>query len=402
MGSNRGRSWFIFSLFFIFQWHIPIRLEAQGQNNTFDPSQPHDPVLLIHGLHIPDIPLRFDDDYESTWDSLSADLVNEGWDDGGVIGVGLPDTNRSADFYKIRLSSGDNLTFKKQGQEVQEAIEKIIRITQKPKVVLVGFSMGGLSARAYLQDQGNSAKASALITIMTPHSGSYLAFFSDESEIKSWFLELIDPLQVSPVVEGVLDFIESPASNYLRPCHPLLTELNSQIHRMPLHIPYVNVVSQLPWDDKRTAVYTFFSWYRDAYEKCQGAIGSESGEIGSESLLIKGDGIVPVVSQTLLYTVLNTRNIQNLNWERNANISYKSGLEIFHYKATKKIEFIEAVKQALQEVLTKISPVDNASYSLVVELSPNPIQFDDVSETAVTALLLNGSNPVPNETITFS
>ncbi len=43
------------------------------------------------------------------------------------------------------------------------------------RFVLVGFSMGGLVGRSYLQDLGGAARCDALITIATPHHGTLMA-----------------------------------------------------------------------------------------------------------------------------------------------------------------------------------------------------------------------------------
>lgn len=43
------------------------------------------------------------------------------------------------------------------------------------RFVLVGFSMGGLVSRLYLQDLGGAARCDGLITISTPHHGTEMA-----------------------------------------------------------------------------------------------------------------------------------------------------------------------------------------------------------------------------------
>lgn len=44
------------------------------------------------------------------------------------------------------------------------------------KFALIGFSMGGIICRYYLQEQGGIARVNKLITISTPHHGSYLSY----------------------------------------------------------------------------------------------------------------------------------------------------------------------------------------------------------------------------------
>jgi triacylglycerol esterase/lipase EstA (alpha/beta hydrolase family) len=55
-------------------------------------------------------------------------------------------------------------------------IEEICRKTGQQKLIIVGHSMGGLVARAYLRDHG-AARVARVITLGTPHRGTGLARF---------------------------------------------------------------------------------------------------------------------------------------------------------------------------------------------------------------------------------
>jgi pimeloyl-ACP methyl ester carboxylesterase len=55
-----------------------------------------------------------------------------------------------------------------------EEIERVCAQTRASRVVLIGHSMGGLIARAYLRDHG-AARVARLITLGSPHHGSTLA-----------------------------------------------------------------------------------------------------------------------------------------------------------------------------------------------------------------------------------
>ncbi|MGO8739427.1 esterase/lipase family protein [Rhodoblastus sp.] len=57
---------------------------------------------------------------------------------------------------------------------LDEEVERLLAATGAAKVVLVGHSMGGLIARAYLARRGRD-RVAALITTGTPHHGSKLA-----------------------------------------------------------------------------------------------------------------------------------------------------------------------------------------------------------------------------------
>ena len=57
---------------------------------------------------------------------------------------------------------------------IERAVTELLVRTGAPAVALIGHSMGGLAARAYLRRHG-SARISALVTIGTPHRGTFHA-----------------------------------------------------------------------------------------------------------------------------------------------------------------------------------------------------------------------------------
>ncbi len=59
-------------------------------------------------------------------------------------------------------------------RQLSGEVERVCRQTQVRQVVLVGHSMGGLVARAYLRDFG-VARVARVITLASPHHGSELA-----------------------------------------------------------------------------------------------------------------------------------------------------------------------------------------------------------------------------------
>ncbi|WP_136668127.1 alpha/beta fold hydrolase [Flavobacterium sp. H122] len=65
----------------------------------------------------------------------------------------------------------------KQGAALKRVIERILQITDKDKVILVGHSMGGLCSREYIQNSENRQSdgkhhVAKLLTLGTPHGGS--------------------------------------------------------------------------------------------------------------------------------------------------------------------------------------------------------------------------------------
>ncbi len=78
-------------------------------------------------------------------------------------------------------------------EELHGHIERIVAATGQPRVVLVGHSMGGLIARAYIARHG-SRRVARLVTLGSPHHGTALARLGSganarEMEPGSAFLE---------------------------------------------------------------------------------------------------------------------------------------------------------------------------------------------------------------------
>ncbi|MBI2508418.1 hypothetical protein HYV89_05715 [Candidatus Woesearchaeota archaeon] len=304
---------------------------------------------------------------ESTWDALASALHKDWqWSNGRTIGKWVPDINlQSADFYTLRLSSGNKLNFNKQGEEVGEAVDKINTVTGK-KVILVGFSMGGLSARAYLQNDPNP-KASALVTICTPHSGSYLAYLPEKvEEVKKWISD--NNLQGKWVAEAgdfYIDFLAAgkPAIEYLKPSSADLIGLNRDIHKMPTDILYANLVSQLPNQGLlNRGINLISNSFSDFKQHTQ---------IASEGELAKGDGVVPTISQLLRYAILNT-NTKNVEWYQKVrnNFMHETEMGVFHLNGNKQTSTLEKV---LQDVIKKIEekqPVVNQHPNKPTNVSP--------------------------------
>jgi len=292
----------------------------------------------------------FDGHLESTWDELSTSLVKDlGWKNGGTIGKWVPKNTEVADFYKLRLSSGDALTFDTQGEEVRDAVDKIVNITKKEKVILVGFSMGGLSARAYLQNNPTSQKASALVTICTPHVGSYLAYLqeNDKPKISEWKSKF-----KGAVVEETAELFISalskkkPVIKHLAPSADSLRILNNNIYKMPTNIPYINVVSQVTNLEVLEWYLELINRYALDYEKYKQA--------ASPGLLAKGDGVVPTISQLLSYAIINT-NSQNASWYEKvkSKITENAEMQVSHLKGNKQTAVL---KKVLDDVIKRITP----------------------------------------------
>ncbi len=58
--------------------------------------------------------------------------------------------------------------------QLKNAIDK--KYGENHKIILIGFSMGGIAARYYLQNLEGHKRVGLFITISSPHYGSYLAY----------------------------------------------------------------------------------------------------------------------------------------------------------------------------------------------------------------------------------
>ncbi len=104
------------------------------------------PLLLIHGFGCS----------RAAWWWQRRRLVAAGW---SVVTINLEPLYTSIDNYVEPLA---------------RRIDEVLAQTGAKQLVLVGHSMGGLVARAYLRRHG-TAQVRLLVTLGTPHGGSWLA-----------------------------------------------------------------------------------------------------------------------------------------------------------------------------------------------------------------------------------
>lgn len=96
-------------------------------------------------------------------------------------------------------------------------------------LALVGFSMGGLICRSYIQQMGGRLRTRQLITLSTPHHGTYTGYFFDrpapiQMRPGSYFLRELNR-DLAPLAE--VDF-----TSIWTPCD--LTILPAESSRMPV------------------------------------------------------------------------------------------------------------------------------------------------------------------------
>lgn len=108
------------------------------------------PVLLIHGI----------DDTRAVMEPLGRYLEARGW--------------RRFAFDMVPNDGREG--FEVLARQLQREVAEIRARTGAAKVDLVGFSLGGVVARVYLQELGGASEVERLVTISSPHHGSWMAY----------------------------------------------------------------------------------------------------------------------------------------------------------------------------------------------------------------------------------
>ena len=138
------------------------------------------------------------------WPTINADLAT------------YTSTATAGDYYFVNFDVGSNgavhpvntdvlsnqSAIAKQGIALKDVIQRVLNLTQRDKVILMGHSMGGLAAREYLQNPENWTDSyinhhiAKLVTTGTPHGGSNAAGPD---------LSLISSILPDPQTEAVRD-----------------------------------------------------------------------------------------------------------------------------------------------------------------------------------------------------
>lgn len=88
----------------------------------------------------------------------------------------LPEVNGN-DFFAINFPDNQG-HIDDQAKQLRNSILYILNLTGANRVTIIGFSMGGVTSRAYLSLFPNDHKVDHLLTIGSPHLGSKLAYIS--------------------------------------------------------------------------------------------------------------------------------------------------------------------------------------------------------------------------------
>ncbi|MBS4057882.1 MAG: VWA domain-containing protein [Bacteroidales bacterium] len=277
--------------------------------------------------------------------------------------------------FSIDFSDNQNLSFNEQGDEVHLIIERIIKDFPVDKVVLMAHSMGGLAARAYIMNYGEGNIA-GLITVSTPHLGSYLGYLRELNKsckminpnakpaminflrltipaFHNYYCDLSKSLDLIGTLYVGLD-IDSKAVSYLEPDSEEMLALYKQI--FPKNLPVVNVISN--WEvernmkkDKLESITISMQQLNDNY------ISEAPINIASAALQIKyTDGIVSVPAQYMKMAVINGNDITIKTIYTNR----------FHEESNKDIP---AMMQSLNYVFSKNTSSKKASIAFIIDSS---------------------------------
>ncbi|MQY50498.1 esterase/lipase family protein [Rhodocyclus gracilis] len=175
---------------FVFCFVLVLPLERLWLGaDRLDPANPRPPLLLIHGYGCS----------RGVWWWMRGRLERAGWN---VATVNLEPVCSDIDAYAA---------------SIHRRIDAVCKATGRSQVVLIGHSMGGLAARAYVRKHG-AARVARVLTLGTPHRGSRLAHLGIGDNARQmqpesdWLQRLA---RVSSDVDTVV--IYSPHDNYVMP-----------------------------------------------------------------------------------------------------------------------------------------------------------------------------------------
>ncbi|MEH2180028.1 esterase/lipase family protein [Nostoc sp.] len=177
-------------------------------------NQQRNPVLLIHGI----------DDTEAVFHKMRAYLIQRGW---SVYSLNLVPNNGDVGL-----------------DELAKQIANYVTATFAPeqRLDLIGFSMGGIVSRYYVQRLGGINRVQRFLTISSPHRGTVVAYGSRrpgclQMRPDSIFLK---DLNSDAVMLGQLDF-----TSIWTPYDLMIVPANSS--QMPVGSQVIVPVTLHPW-----------------------------------------------------------------------------------------------------------------------------------------------------------
>ncbi|MEO1298303.1 MAG: triacylglycerol lipase [Cyanobacteria bacterium J06636_16] len=137
---------------------------------------PKNPVLLIHGIG----------DTTRVFDRMVAYLRDRDWTD--IHAINLVPNNGDVGLDQL-------------AKQVKAYVDT--HMTHAAKIDLLGFSMGGIVSRYYVQRLGGIQRVQRFITLSSPHNGTWTAYFRS-----------------------------GPGVQQMRPNSPFLNDLNQTMHEL--------------------------------------------------------------------------------------------------------------------------------------------------------------------------
>ncbi|MDZ7955108.1 triacylglycerol lipase [Nostoc sp. DedQUE09] len=177
-------------------------------------NQQRNPVLLIHGI----------DDTEAVFHRMAAQLRLKGW---SVYSLNLVPNNGDVGLDELAKQVADYVT---------------ATFAPEQRLDLIGFSMGGIVSRYYVQRLGGINRVQRFITIASPHYGTVVAYGSRrpgclQMRPDSIFLK---DLNSDAVMLGQLDF-----TSIWTPYDLMIVPANSS--QMPVGSQVIVPVTLHPW-----------------------------------------------------------------------------------------------------------------------------------------------------------
>jgi triacylglycerol esterase/lipase EstA (alpha/beta hydrolase family) len=257
------------------------------------------PIILLHGLG----------QKATVWDADAVRYYEKeiGLTHGGILKMahGKPSienkTQRTAaDFFTVAFSNPVD-SIGAWELELEKFLPLVFERTKAEKVILIGYSMGGVTARYYLTKHLADHRVERLISIGSPHQGSPYA------RVWQWKTALVAASKdagflVKPLVDKGLEMLAA-AENDVPADSPAIRDLmraedggvfmaRTAYAQHPLDVDYVSVVGKL--ELFKEAQNLSKAAAMDVMRRVLGAVG-----LGADALFEPGDGVVSAKSQTM-------------------------------------------------------------------------------------------------------
>jgi pimeloyl-ACP methyl ester carboxylesterase len=272
--------------------HLPMYEQPRAATGI---KVPH-PILLLPGLG----------QKADVWNGAAASYYSQRLrlSFGGEVRSGGSDSTSAlprGDYYTVRFSKPYD-AIDNWAAEIGTAIERVRASTGADRVILIGYSMGGLAARAYLVGHAGDHHVRRLVTIGTPHLGSAFArvwTWRDSLSRCAADAGFVSRPLCSASLRALLAMqqdipFDAPALRDLRRPEDggsYLEHLNRSGH--PLDVEYVSVVGEISVFDEAKKLN------RLAVAEPLRRLLSMSGD-GPGELLEPGDGVVSAESQDVM------------------------------------------------------------------------------------------------------